>query len=100
MLFRSKADGSVPVDAAVNVASQRVAVIAQVATESEAREAVAYGADVITGHGRTDPDLVAIANALGVEYASLIAAGDELSDGGEASGVTGRSPETVVAACD
>jgi hydroxyethylthiazole kinase-like sugar kinase family protein/thiamine monophosphate synthase len=95
-----KADGSVPVDAAVNVASQRVAVIAQVATESEAREAFAYGADVITGHGRTDPDLVAIANALGVEYASLIAAGDELSDGGEASGVTGRSPETVVAACD
>ena len=48
------------------------AVIAQVATESEAREAVASGADVITGHGRTDPELVAIANALGVEYGYLV----------------------------
>jgi len=75
-------------------------VIAQVATESEAREAVASGADVITGHGRTDPEFVAIANALGVEYASLTAAEDQLSDSGEASGVRGRSPETVVAACD
>jgi hypothetical protein len=85
------ANGSVPVEAAVAVASGRVSVIAQVGSESEAREAVTAGADAIGAHARTGPDLVAVANALGVELASLGEADDRIS-GDEALDATSGIP--------
>ena len=62
---------SIPVKSAVAVASGRVVVIAQVANEADAHEAVAAGAAAIGISGSPDLDMHAVATALGVAMASI-----------------------------
>ena len=80
--------GSIPVGAAVAVASGRVIVIAGVESETEARDAIGAGASVIAAHDVEAFDLAAFAAEAGVAMGAFLS----LPDTAESATTTPESP--------